>query len=58
MQSLDGTTSAPITSDAGCGVTIAKMAIGVCNVNEIRVQTALKLQLLLGEMRMVRDFMA
>jgi len=47
-----GATNTPtLTRSTGLAVTPATMAIGTFNVDDLRVQTALKIQLLSGEMR-------
>lgn len=43
--------TSPLSQSAGLAVAPTKMAIGTFNVDDLHVQTALKIQLLLGEMR-------
>ncbi len=51
-----GTTSTPaLTQSTRLAVTPAKMAIGTFNVDDLRVQTALEIQLLSGELRRAGD---
>ena len=50
--STGGALSTPtLTQSTGLAVAPARMAIGTFNVDDLCVQTALKIQLLLGEMR-------
>jgi hypothetical protein len=47
----DDRCTATLTQSAAVAVAPAKMAIGTYNIDDLRVETALKIQLLLGELR-------
>ncbi|KAH6974834.1 hypothetical protein EDB80DRAFT_595127 [Ilyonectria destructans] len=51
MGGSENTTAAAAPYTTGMAVVSAKMAIGSFNVDDLRIQTALKIQLLSGEMR-------
>ncbi|KAI0403141.1 hypothetical protein F4802DRAFT_573224 [Xylaria palmicola] len=52
--SLQNAPTTPVSSQSlGMGLTLATMTVGSFDVDDLRVQAALKLQLLLGEMRRV-----